>query len=514
MRITSRGAVPYLYAVAGVALITGLIGVIRSRYAVPDLSMVYLLLVLWLGSRHGVAPAAAAGVAALAAYDYFFVPPPGTLLVRGPNELLGLVLLLAAALVTGQLAASLRHASGESARVAEEATELYDLATAALRLPDVAVAVGLLCERGRALPAVNRFTLVAIEDGAATVAGGDPLAAELLRRCEWSFERQTAVGGSFGPSGLQLVRVSGGPDEPLILPLAAGVGVVELDASQADAPQRRLLAALLSLGSLLLDRRAAAFQARRASDLEASDRLKAAVLSSLSHELKSPLAALRAGLTALAAPAAKLDPEHLELVTGLDREASRLDRLVGELLTMSRLESGQALELEPRSYPELVGAVLERLAPQLADRRLLIQLPEDLPAVLIDELQVDRLLTNLLDNAIDFTPVGGRIEFGARVEAGRLLAWIENEGPMIPPADVARIFDKFWTGRASGTGLGLAIARLIVERHDGRIEVHNRRSGPRFTFSLTLAGDPVAARRAGATGRRGPGAGSMAAKGR
>ncbi|HEY8680491.1 MAG TPA: ATP-binding protein [Candidatus Dormibacteraeota bacterium] len=486
MSLQLRRLAPYGYALAGVALITALIGLVRSQYAVPDLSMVYLVLVLWLGARYGILPAALAGVAALLAYDFFFVPPPGTLAVRGPNELLGLVLLLAAALVTGQLAASLRYASARSAATAEEATALYELATGALRLPEVNSALSLLCERARALTSVERFSLIAIEDGVARVAGGDELSADVLRKSEWSFQHGTAVGGSIGPQGLNLVRLAGGSPEPVILPLAGGVAVLTI-AADPDERQRRLLAALLSLGSLLLDRRAAAFQAQRASTLEASDSLKAAVLSSLSHELKSPLAALRAGLTALAGPGTGLDAEHVELVRGLDREATRLDRLVGELLTMSRLESGQDLMLEARSYPEIAGAVLERMAHQLADRRLVVRLPDDLPAVQIDELQVDRLLTNLVDNAIDFTPPGGKIEVGARAEGGQLIAWVENEGPMIPAADLQSIFDKFWTGRGSGTGLGLAIARLIVERHGGTIEVRNRRTGPRFQFTLPLA---------------------------
>ena len=486
MSVSLRRAAPYLFALAGVAVITVLIGLVRAFFSGPDLSMVYLLLVLWLGARYGILPASVAGVAAFLAYDFFFVPPAGTLAVRGPNELLGLFLLLAAALVTGQLASSLRRASARSSEVAAEATALYELATGALRLPESGAAINLLSERARALPAVRGFSLVAVEEGTARLAGGDDLAADVLHRSEWSFENGTPIGGSVGPSGLSLVRVSGAGPEPLVLPLAGGVAVITLD-GEVDERQRRLLAALLSLGSLLLDRRAAGFQAQRASTLEASDNLKAAVLSSLSHELKSPLAALRAGLTTLGGPAARLDTEHLELVAGLDREASRLDRLVGELLTMSRLESGQALELETRSYPELAGAVLERMAPQLADRRLVLELADDLPPVDIDELQVDRLLTNLLNNAIDFTPAGGAIELGARVEDGHLLAWVENEGPMIPAAELSSIFDKFWTGRASGTGLGLAIARLIVERHGGTIEARNRRTGPRFQFTLPLA---------------------------
>jgi two-component system, OmpR family, sensor histidine kinase KdpD len=481
-----RRLAPYGYGLLGVAVITAVIGLVRSRYSVPDLTMVYLVLVLWLGARFGIFPAAVAGVAAVLAYDFFFVPPPGTLAVRGPDELLGLVLLLAAALVTGQLAASLRQASARSSETAEEATALYELATGALRMPDVNSAIGLLCERARAMSAVERFSLVAIEDGVARVAGGDELTADLLRQSEWSFKSGTPVGGSIGSRGLSLVRLAGGGREPVILPLAGGVAVLTVVADP-DERERRLLAAQLSLGSLLLDRRAAAFQAQRASTLEASDNLKAAVLSSLSHELKSPLAALRAGLTALTGPGTGLDAEHVELVRGLDREATRLDRLVSELLTMSRLESGQDLVLEARSYPELAGAVLDRMAPQLADRRLVLHFVDDLPAVQIDELQVDRLLTNLLDNAIDFTPPGGAIQLGARVEDGHLVAWVENEGAMIPAAELKSIFDKFWTGRASGTGLGLAIARLIVERHGGTIEARNRRSGPRFQFTLPLA---------------------------
>jgi len=236
------------------------------------------------------------------------------------------------------------------------------------------------------------------------------------------------------------------PDLSMVLPRAGGVAVLTI-AADPDDRQRRLLAALLSLGSLLLDRRTAAFQAQRASALEASDGLKAAVLSSLSHELKSPLAALRAGLTALTGPGTGLDAEHVELVLGLDREATRLDRLVGELLTMSRLESGQDLVLEARSYPEIAGAVLERMAHQLADRRLLLKFPDDLPAVPIDELQVDRLLTNLVDNAIvpnRASATGSGSRTGSRLmrhsaprrrsrTAGRTtVPWSNNETAMIP----------------------------------------------------------------------------------
>ena len=483
----------YLGAMLGVVALTLLIRLVHAWLPIPNLSMVYLLLVLWLGARHGIGPAIAASFAAFLAYDFFFVPPIGTFTVSDPNELFGLFLLLAAALVTGRLAASLRAASAESAQLAEQSRLLYELAIQALRTPDVAGAIGLLCERARGLPWVRRFTLLAAQDGDLQPAGGDELTSDELQQSRWVLANQTPIGASMRSDGLSLVRTASEVPTQVILPISGGVAAMSLVPSRLDAGQSRLLAALVSLGSLLLDRRSAAFQAQRAAALEASDRLKAAVLSSLSHELKSPLAALRAGLTALLEPQLGLTQEDRDMVAGMDRETARLDRLVGELLIMSRLEAGQPLELGPRSFPELCGAVIDRLSSKLAQRRLEIDLPSELPPVLMDELQIDRVLTNLLENAIEFTDRGAAIEVGARADAKELTAWVANQGPMIPARDVSSIFDKFFSGRTSGTGLGLAICRRIVESHGGRIEVSNRRSGPRFQFTLPLAAADVSA---------------------
>lgn len=479
----------YVWAILGVAGLTILIRLVHAWLPIPNLSMVYLLLVLWLGARQGIGPAISASIAAFLAYDFFFVPPIGTFTVSDPNELFGLVLLLAAALVTGRLAASLRAASAESAQLAEQSRVLYELAIQALRTPDVAEAIGLLCERARALSWVRRFSLLAAEEDELHLAGGDEPAPDELQQSRWVLANQTAVGASMRPGGLLLVRTAAELPSLVVLPISGGVAMMSLVPNRLDSGQSRLLAALVSLGSLLLDRRSAAFQAQRAASLEASDRLKAAVLSSLSHELKSPLAALRAGLTALLEPQLGLSQDDREMVAGMDRETARLDRLVGELLIMSRLEAGQPLELGPRSFPELCGAVIDRLSSRLSGRQLKIDLPAELPPVLMDELQLDRVLTNLLENAIAFTDEGAEIEVGARSEGKELRAWVANQGPMIPAGDLTSIFDKFWSGRSTGTGLGLAICRRIIESHGGRIEVSNRRSGPRFQFTLPLAAE-------------------------
>jgi two-component system sensor histidine kinase KdpD len=251
------------------------------------------------------------------------------------------------------------------------------------------------------------------------------------------------------------------------------------------------LLALVSLGGLLLDRRRALAETERASALELSDRLKAAVLSSLSHELMSPLATIRAGLTTLGMEEAGLDPEQRSMVEGLDLQARRLDRLVRDLLTMSRLEAGVTGERAREDVAELIGTVLQAMAARLEPYRLEVEVPE-LPPILGDELQLDEVLTNLLENAAEWTAPGGKILIGARRRGDVVETWVENEGPSIPPSDLRAIFDTFWSGRSGGTGLGLAICRRIVEAHGGIITAVNRRGGPRFTFTLPLAPAAVA----------------------
>jgi two-component system sensor histidine kinase KdpD len=259
--------------------------------------------------------------------------------------------------------------------------------------------------------------------------------------------------------------------------------------------QRHLLAALLGLAGLLLDRRRGVRAMERATAAEASDRLKSAVLSSVSHELKTPIASLRAGLSTLSMREAGLPPEQRELVAGLDRQTSRLDHLVSDLLAMARLEAEVSLQRAPQPLDELLGSVLRSLRPLLAGFDLHVEVPPDLPPVLVDELQVERVLTSLLENAMDWTPAGRRIAVGARQQPAGLEVWVQNEGPAISGEDLEHVFEKFWTRRKGGSGLGLAITRRIVEAHGGAVRAENRPDGPRFTCCLPLvtgvpAGDP------------------------
>lgn len=486
-----RRVAPYGVAIGGAVVLTAAIWTITRIAAVPGLSALYLLLVLWLGARWGRGPAIVGSIAAFLLYDFFFVPPVGTFTVAGPAELLELVVLLAVALVTSQLAASLRRAQGAAEALAQESRSLYQMATAALRTPDVTAALSAVATAAETLASVDRFSLVAVDLDQPILLAGSQLNAEEIRQAAWSYEHGKSIGIVLSDGAVTILKKRGAGDDSAYLPLASGVAVLTVDDQHHEAGDLRMLAALIGLADLLLDRRRAALESERAKGLEASDRLKAAVLSSLSHELKSPIATLRAGLTALAAPRAGLAEEQRELLSDLDRQATTLDRMVGDMLALSRLEAGLALEREPHSLVDLVGTALHQLHGQIKDREVVLDIPDNLPPIEVDELQAGRVIANLVENALEWTPAHGLIEIGARAKGTSIEVWVENSGPAIPAADLERVFDTFWTKRPRGTGLGLAISKRVVEAHGGVIQAENRRRGPRFTFTLPLAAVPA-----------------------
>lgn len=482
-----RRLAPYSIAIGGAIAITVAIALVTSRATVPGLSAFYLILVLWLGARWGRGPAVVGSVAAFLLYDFFFVPPVGTFAVSGSTQLFELVVLLAVALVTSQLAASLRRAQAASETLAADSRVLYELATTALRTPEVRVALSMVCERALQLACVSRFALVAVDVGAATPLAGSDLTPDEVRQALWSYDNGRPVGIAISEGEVRLMKTHPGSVALTYFPLASGVAVIGIDSAQPEPGELRMLAALIGLAGLLLDRRRGALEGERARGFEASDRLKAAILSSLSHELKSPIASLRTGLTALIAPQAGLQPEQQELLVDLDRQATRLDRLVGDMLALSRLEAGLELDKEPHGFAELVGTALHQLRADLKGHEVAVELAGDLPPVEVDELQVGRVLINLLENALEWAPPAGALAVGALARGAFLEAWVENDGPAIAPLDLDRVFETFWTRRARGSGLGLAICKRVVEAHGGVIRVENRRRGPRFTFTLPLA---------------------------
>jgi two-component system sensor histidine kinase KdpD len=257
--------------------------------------------------------------------------------------------------------------------------------------------------------------------------------------------------------------------------------------------QQRLLDAFASQTALAIERANLDEQARQTELLQATEKLQTALLNSISHDLRTPLVSITGALSSLEEDNAHLDEEtRLGLVRNARAEAERLNRLVGNLLDMTKLEAGALrLRLEPSDLQDVVGAALEQLSNRLGKRQIILNIPDDLPLVSLDFVTITQVLVNLLDNALKYSPASTAIEVGAQVASGHLEVTVADRGVGIPTDDLARIFDKFYRvqhpGSVSGTGLGLSICKGLIEAHGGFIGAENRPGGGTvITFGLPL----------------------------
>jgi K+-sensing histidine kinase KdpD len=267
------------------------------------------------------------------------------------------------------------------------------------------------------------------------------------------------------------------------------------DGTSLSVHDHQLLVAFANQLAVAVERQNVAEQHARARALEESDRLKSALVSSVSHELKTPLAAIKASATALLTPGGEAGVRR-ELAESIDRETDRLTRLVTNLLDMSRLEAGALRpELEWVSIGDVVADVLDRLEPMLEGREVTLDVPESLPTTQLDFVQMTQVLTNLLDNAMRYSPRSAAISISAEVVHDQLRVTVYNDGSRIPRPELERLFDKFYrlNTESVGAGLGLSIARGIVEAHNGRIWAENvGHRGVAFTFTIPSPAEPTA----------------------
>jgi len=267
--------------------------------------------------------------------------------------------------------------------------------------------------------------------------------------------------------------------------------------------QQQVLETIASQVVALLERARLVEETSRTRALAESDRLKSTLLSSVSHDLRTPLAVIKGAVTNLLDDSVAWDSAtRRDLLSAINDETDRLNRLVGNLLDMSRIESG-ALQ-STRSWQdlsELIAAVVDRMRPRLGARPIVVEIPDDLPAVRVNYTQIEQVLTNLLENVVRHTPATSPVTLTARADSGDVQVEVHDAGHGIPEGMVGRIFDKFVRGigpeqSASGSGLGLAICKGIVEAHGGRIWAENVRSGgARFIFTLPRADSALATER-------------------
>ena len=303
-------------------------------------------------------------------------------------------------------------------------------------------------------------------------------------------DRDDLLARALGPA-----RAAG--QQCLLEPAVAGLQRQD-ERSLFTPDERRLLDALLDQTALAIERSTLVAQAGEAQVLAEADKLRIAMLTSLSHDLRTPLASILGAATTLIASRTLYDGKQIdELLATIREEAERLDRFVGNLLDMSRLEAG-VLGAKPESVDvaDLVETATKRLTRRLSGYRLELDLPPDLPQVLVDSLLLEQAIFNVLDNAVKYAPTGTIVRIQARRAPTQVFLTVQDEGPGIPTDALPHIFDKFYRAKAAdrrvaGTGLGLAVARGFVEAFGGHLDAANRadRSGAVMTITLPIASE-------------------------
>ena len=459
----------------------------------PSLVVIYLVAVLFVGARYGLVPALATSVLCFLAHNFFYTTPRYSFTIQQPEDVVGIVLFLIGALFTGSLAGRLRAQVATMRANQKRTAMLYDFAkkvAARSDLDDVLyagafhVAATLECQSLILMPGKSG-ALEQVQGFPSIVEEIDPRAQAAA---QWAYERNEPAGAGTGTL----------PASPWMFVPLAGTGMIGVVGLQFKDPRRGADPEVRRLVQAVEDQVAVAIERTRiAADLEnmrveaEGEKLRTALLNSLSHDLRTPLVSVIGALSGLTSPDLP-DTVRLALVeSGLD-EAKRLDRYVQNLLDMTRLEYGA---LKPKmavvDLREVVGTVRRDLSQVLAGRGIEVDFPRDLPAILADPVLIGQALANVLENAAKYSPAGSTITLSARGASDMLVLNVGDEGPGIPPEEREKVFDLFYRvgdgdRRPSGTGLGLAIVRGFVEAHGGRVKALSGPNGRGTTVALEL----------------------------
>lgn len=497
----ARGARDFdLQAYGGsLAMVAAALGVgvlLQQLLGASVVALVFLMAVLGSAITYGLWPALFASLASMLAYNFFFLPPLYTFTIADPQNVVALFFFAIVAVIASNLASRVR-AQAVAARQRAKTTE--DLYLFSRKLGGAVTLDDLLWATAYQIALMLKVTVVILlpEDGTVAVRSGYPPEDTLdeadLAAAKWCWEHDRAAGR--GADTLPGAK-------RLFIPIRTGrgpVGVVGLG-SDREGPlltpdRRRLLDALCDQAALAIERTNLAQDLDRARLAAETDRLRSALLTSISHDLKTPLASIIGAVSSLRAYGPSYDDAAKgQLLSTVQEEAERLNRFIANLLDMTRLESGA---VEPRlsmtDLSEVVGSVLKRAQPILARHRVHVELAPDLPMLKLDFVLFEQALFNILDNAAKYAPQGSTVELRGARAGERVLLQVLDEGDGIPPEDVERVFDKFYRVQAAdrrraGTGLGLAICRGFIEAMGGTIAAGNRtdRRGAVFTIEMPV----------------------------
>ena len=428
----------------------------------------YLVAILMVATAWGLAEAVAASVIAMVCFNYFFLPPIGTLTIANPQNWVALFAFLVTSLIASQLSARAKRQTREAIDRQQEMESLYGLSRAIL-LTDPAQPVTQ--HIARQIARIFQFSAVVLYDrarGEISRQGPEdlPITDEQLRE---TAVQGTQVHEENPPIVITAINLGGEP-----------IGSIALSGAPLSSGALQALSNLVAIG---LERARGQDAANRAEAARQSQELKSALLDAIAHEFKTPLTSIRAATTALLSGHTATLPQQQELVTIIDEEADRLARLVTEAIHMARIEAGKIqLNKELHSVGSLIATALRQMKPMLEDRKVTAAIDDGLPLVFVDGELIRLALRQLIDNAAKYTPAGSPLTIHARVAAGRVMIGLADEGSGIPEGEQSRIFERFHRGPVDGrhipgAGMGLSIAREILHAHSGKIWVESKPGG-------------------------------------
>ena len=487
---------PYVIALLMVAGALGVAELIEPAFGVQNVDLVFLSAVVGAAVTFGLFPSLLAVLAATLSYNFFFLPPLYTFTIADPTNVAALFFFTLVAVLVSNLAARARSQAKVSQARARITEALYSFSR---KLGSCVSTDDVLWATAYQIASMLQARVVMLlpQEGSLVLKAGYPPEDTIedadLGAAQWAW-------GNNRPAGRGSDTLPGG--KWLFAPMRTGrgpVGVVGLDRDKPGPlltpEQRRLLDALLDQGALAIERVHLVEDVDRAKLLVETDRLRNALLTSISHDLKTPLSAILGAASTFRDYAAMLDDDAKKgLISTVITESERLNRFIANLLDMTRLESGAITpNLSLHDLSELVGAALHRASAILADHKVEVTLAADLPMLMVDAVLFDQVLFNILDNAGKYAADRSTISIRTGQDGGWAYLQIVDEGEGISAGDTEKIFEKFYRARKgdrvlAGTGLGLAISRGFVESMGGTVVASNRsdRSGAVFTLRLPI----------------------------
>lgn len=488
----------WLLSVAIVAACTGVASLMFSYFSLVDLAMVYLLGIMIIASRTSKWPSLLATLLIVASFDFFFVPPYHTFAVSHVSYFVTFVVMFVVAFVISRLTLQVRE-QANAARLRERRTAaLYNLSKELVHERGIKNLSAIAIKHISEVFSSEVVVLLPDEKEKLSVSSTETETFALdqseLSVAQWTFNhRQQAGRGTDTLPGAKALYL------PLITSSrTVGVlGIMPKDSSGIfDQEQIHILESFANQTAMAIERALLSEETQAALLKAETETLRNLLLSSVSHDLRTPLAAITGAASILLQQGISLDRNSKqELITTIYEEAEHLNAIIRNILDMTRLESGAiTVKKEWQSPEEIIGSVLNRFSEKLKDHPISTNLPSDLPLVPFDPLLIEQVLMNLLDNAVKYTPPGTPLDLYASIKGDNLQIELADRGPGITSGEEKRIFEKFVRGSVSrgGIGLGLTICKAIIDAHGGRIWAENRPGGGAvFRFTLPIGEKPL-----------------------